>query len=72
MEVFTTTTRKVGNSVGVLIPKEILKKERLTEGGEVRISISSIIDEGLFGRFKDRLSTESLDDFIRENKDAWG
>jgi antitoxin component of MazEF toxin-antitoxin module len=71
METFTTTARRVGNSVGVLIPKEVLEREKLTEGGEVRISISSSIDESLFGRFKGRLSTKGLDDFVRGNKDAW-
>jgi antitoxin component of MazEF toxin-antitoxin module len=72
MESFTATTRKVGNSVGVLIPKEVLEKENLQEGGQVRISIAPKMDENLFGRFKGRFSIDDLDDFVAENKDAWG
>jgi antitoxin component of MazEF toxin-antitoxin module len=72
MESFTATARKVGNSVGVLIPKEVLERQRLSEGSEVRISIAPKMDESLFGRFKGRFSIDDLDAFVAENKDAWG
>lgn len=72
MESFIATTRKVGNSLGVLIPKEVFEKENLSEGGQVRVSISPKMDTDLFGRFKGRLSIKNLDEFTKENKDAWG
>ena len=71
MESFTTNTRKIGNSIGLLIPKEIIEKENLPEGGKVRISIAPEMEEKIFGRFKD-IAIDDLDDFVAENKDAWG
>lgn len=72
METFTTTTRKVGNSVGLLIPNEVLEKENVSAGWEVEVTISARVSDDLFGKFKKKLSKGDLDDFVEENKDAWG
>ncbi|MBN2518480.1 MAG: hypothetical protein JXB14_06530 [Candidatus Altiarchaeota archaeon] len=72
METFTTTTRKVGNSVGLLIPKEVLEKENMSEGWDVEVTISAKVSDNLFGRFKDRWSARDVGSFVEGNKDAWG
>ena len=48
-------TKKWGSSLGVIIPKEIVKKERLQEGQEIRIEIISrkkTTGEDIFGKLK--------------------
>ena len=72
MESFEAMTRKVGNSVGVLIPAETLGKERLKAGQKVRVTIAKRVDDNLFGRFKGFCTPKELDKMVRENKDAWG
>ena len=38
-ELFTAKIRKVGTSLGVLIPKEIVKEEKLREGQKIELSL---------------------------------
>ena len=38
-ELFTAKIRKVGTSLGVLIPKEIIKEEKLREGQKIELSL---------------------------------
>ena len=38
-EIFTVKVRKVGTSLGVLIPKEIVEGEGIKEGEDVEISL---------------------------------
>ena len=38
-ELFKAKVRRVGTSLGVLIPKEITKQERIKEGQEIEISL---------------------------------
>ncbi len=38
-ELFKAKVRKVGTSLGLLIPKEIAKQEKIKEGQEVEISL---------------------------------
>lgn len=50
-----TKTKKWGSSLGVIIPKEIVKKERLQENQEIRIDIMSkkkTTGEDIFGKLK--------------------
>jgi len=72
MESFSATTRKVGNSVGLLIPAEMLEKSKLKTGQKVRVTISPMIDERIRGRFSGHWTAKDLDDFMKERKDAWG
>ncbi len=36
---FKTKIRKVGTSFGVLLPKELIREQRLREGEEVNVSV---------------------------------
>jgi len=72
MESFNTMTRKVGNSVGVLIPAASLERGGLELGQEVRVTIAPVIKESIRGRFKGLCTPEELDEFVKENKNAWG
>ena len=38
-ELFKTKVRKVGTSLGVLIPKEIVQQEEIKEGQEIQLSL---------------------------------
>ena len=44
--------KRWGNSYGVVVPKEVVEKERLKEGEEVEISVRKASDiKHLFGRY---------------------
>lgn len=50
-----TKTKKWGSSLGVVIPKELVKKERLQEGQDIRINILSrkkTTGDDIFGKLK--------------------
>lgn len=50
-----TKTKRWGSSLGIIIPKELVKKERLQEGQEIRINILSgkkTTGEDIFGKLK--------------------
>lgn len=50
-----TKTKKWGSSLGVIIPKELVKEERLCEGQEIRIDILSkkkTTGADIFGKLK--------------------
>jgi antitoxin component of MazEF toxin-antitoxin module len=72
MESFDTMTRKVGNSVGVLIPAEAVEREKITPGREVRVTIATKVPEDIRGRFKGLWSAKDLDEMVEEDKHAWG
>ena len=38
-EVFEATVRKVGTSLGLLIPKEIINEEKIKEGEKVKVGL---------------------------------
>jgi antitoxin component of MazEF toxin-antitoxin module len=65
------TTRRWGNSIGVIIPKDIVKKENLKENIKINILISknsNVLDE-TFGILKGRLkksSQQMKDEFRKE------
>ena len=39
MTLFKSKVRRVGTSLGVLIPKEFVEKEKIKEGEEVEVSL---------------------------------
>lgn len=50
-----TKTKKWGSSLGIIIPKEVVKKERLQEEQEIRINILSgkkTTGADIFGKLK--------------------
>ena len=60
-----TTTRKIGGSFIVTIPKNIVDMESIQEGEKVRVSIEKIKETG-FGLFK------GIGEFTsRDRKEMW-
>ena len=58
-----TKTKKWGNSIGILIPKDVIRKENIKPEQEVTVLISSKpITKGkdIWGTFKFKKSTEQL------------
>ena len=50
-----TKTKKWGSSLGIIIPKEIVRKERIREGQEIKIDILSkkkTTGADIFGKLK--------------------
>ena len=50
-----TKTKKWGSSLGIIIPKEIVREERIQEGQEIRIDILSkkkTTGADIFGKLK--------------------
>lgn len=61
--------KRWGNSLGVVIPKELVAKEGLTEGEEVEISVRKISDiKALRGRFPIKDIQRAKD----EMRKGWG
>jgi len=64
-----TKTRKWGNSMGVVIPKEIVEEMKLTENQDVEIELK--LKENplrkLFGAAKGKV-TKSTDDILKESR----
>jgi len=74
METKEVKVKKWGNSFGIIIPKEIVDKEKIKEGVTVRINLQTKNKTkagDIFGLLKGKLGdTEKL---MKEvNKDLWG
>ena len=39
VNLFNARVRNVGTSLGILIPKEVIKEEKITEGEEIEVSV---------------------------------
>ena len=65
-----TTTKKWGSSLGIIIPRRVVKEERLQEGQEIRIEIMGrrkTTGADIFGKLKFKKSTqEMLDEVDRD------
>ena len=63
------TTRKWGNSIAVVIPKEIVEKQRIKEDQEIVITVETERPKAgvLFGRFPElrKTTTQELKDEAR-------
>lgn len=56
-----------GNSMGVILPKELVRKENLKKNEKVLIDITREADlTKLFGTLKRKLSGQEFKDFVRE------
>lgn len=58
-----TKTRRWGSSLGIIIPKKLVKEERLREGQEIRIDILSrkkTTGADIFGKLKFRKPIQVL------------
>lgn len=64
------TTRKWGNSIGLILPKEIVEKENIRENQKINILISkntNVLNE-TFGMLKGKLkkSSQQMKDELKE------
>ena len=60
---YETKLKKWGNSIGVVIPKEKIKKENLKEDQKVRVMISpvkSVKVKDIYGKLKWKKSTRKI------------
>lgn len=75
-----TKTKKWGSSLGVIIPREIVKEERLREGQEIRIDILSrkkttgadifkMVEKHPLPKTKDKRSTQEILDEVDKELD---
>lgn len=61
--------KKWGNSLGVILPSDIVKKKKLKEGSTIEVLVSegkNIDLEKIFGTFKFKKSAQQIKDEIRE------
>ena len=65
-----TTTRKWGNSIGIRLPKDFVKKKNLKENMEVRVEVITENDfnelDEVFGSLKRKGSGQEIKDLGRE------
>lgn len=63
-----TLTRKWGNSIGVILPKEFVEKQNIKENQEIILNIVKEVDlSDIFGMIKKRkMSGQKMKDLSRE------
>lgn len=63
-----TILRKWGNSMGIVIPKDIIEKEKLREGEEVTVIIENKNDLNvIFGSLKDwKIDSQKVKEELRK------
>ena len=68
----TVVTKKWGNSIGVVIPKEVVEKESITPNQQLQIVVRPLKKPlaKLFGTLKTGKSAQEHKDEIR--KELWG
>ena len=69
-----TTTRKWGNSIAVILPKNLVETSRIRENDEVIVEVrkKKLLAGEMFGRFpewKSKRSTQELKDEMRRGWD---
>ncbi len=61
------TAKKWGNSIGVIIPREIIKNQHIKEGDELAISVFKKGDlRDVFGKLKTKMSGQEFKDLARK------
>ncbi len=59
--------RKWGNSVGVILPKELVERESLKENEKVLLEVVKEANlEGIFGSLKRKMSGQEFKNMVRE------
>ena len=62
------TVKKWGSSIGVIIPKEIVKNQGIKEGDEIVINVFKKGDlTNIFGTLKTKLTGQQLKDLSRRD-----
>jgi len=72
MHVFEAIPKNWGNSIGVTIPKEIVKSERIKPKKKVKFMVLNTKEnmlDGVFGTLKSKKSTQAIMDEIDEGWD---
>lgn len=65
-----TRIKKIGNSLGIIIPKEEADREKIKEGDLVEVEVLRCINlEEMFGLVKFRKTAQELKDEMRRE---WG
>ena len=70
----TVTTRKWGNSLGIVLPKDEVEQLKLHENEKIVIEITKAENpfKELFGAFKDgKLNAKSVKDMRKELESRW-
>lgn len=61
------TVRKWGNSFGVVLPKELIEKQNLTENETICINVVKVAHiKHVFGTVKIKRSGQEFKDFVRK------
>jgi len=59
--------KKWGNSIGLVLPKDVVEKERLEENEKVLIEVVKEADlSKLFGTLKKKVSGQEFKDMVRQ------
>ena len=68
----TVTTKKWGNSIGVIIPKEVVEREGIKPEQQVSLEVKPMKNSlaELFGKFKTDKPTQQIKDELK--KELWG
>ncbi len=62
--------KKWGNSLAVIIPKEIIQQRHIKENQKILIYFGTKVDlRSIFGTFKTKKTAQELKDFAREGWD---
>ncbi len=62
--------KKWGNSMGIIIPKELVKERNIEEGETISILVSKKADfSKTFGKLKSNISGQEFKDLVRKGWD---
>lgn len=72
MATATVVAKKWGNSIGVIIPKEVVEKEGIKVDKPVQIEVKPVKNPlaELFGKYKTNKPTQQIKDELK--KELWG
>ena len=69
MKEIETLTRKWGDSIAIVIPKDIAKKEKIGVNQKLHVLIKKEIDlSDIFGKWKTKKTAQQLKD---ESREGW-
>ncbi len=61
------TVKKWGNSIGIILPKELVEKEKLKEKDKILVEVVKEADlTKVFGSLKRKMSGQEFKDLVRE------
>lgn len=75
MEIINVKVKRWGNSLGVIIPKEVINNQDIKEGKHIELVIKSkkeVRVEDVFGILKGKLKKSTFQIMKEVDKDLWG